>query len=47
MGWGALAAGGVRVIDALGEHMTMVSKPHVETLALQIRACLDESETKP
>jgi amino acid adenylation domain-containing protein len=42
MGWGELAAGGVRIIDAPGKHVTMVSKPHVETLAIQIKACLEK-----
>jgi amino acid adenylation domain-containing protein len=35
-GWGRLAAGGVRVIDIPGEHRTLLNKPHVETLALQL-----------
>jgi thioesterase domain-containing protein len=41
MGWCKFAAGGVRVIDVPGNHQTMVSMPHVETLALRIRGCLD------
>jgi amino acid adenylation domain-containing protein len=45
MGWGDLAASGVRVIDVSGNHQTMVSKPHVETLALKIKDCLKEIET--
>jgi thioesterase domain-containing protein/acyl carrier protein len=44
MGWGALAAGGVRVIDVPGDHETMVRKPHVETLAMRINACLDADD---
>jgi thioesterase domain-containing protein len=44
MGWGALVGGGVRVIDVPGDHETMVRKPHVETLAMRIRACLDEDD---
>jgi amino acid adenylation domain-containing protein len=44
-GWSELAAGGVRVIEVPGDHGTMVGKPHVETLALRIRECLDEAET--
>jgi thioesterase domain-containing protein len=39
-----LAAGGVRVVEVPGDHGTMVGNPHVETLALRIRECLDEAE---
>ena len=45
MGWGEFARGGVRVIDVAGNHYTIVSRPHVESLALRIRDCLDEVET--
>jgi hypothetical protein len=44
-GWAELAAGGVRVVEVYGDHQTMVGKPHAETLALQIRECLDQAET--
>jgi thioesterase domain-containing protein len=44
-GWSELAAGGVRVIEVHGDHGTMVGIPHVETMALRIRECLDEAET--
>jgi thioesterase domain-containing protein/acyl carrier protein len=44
-GWSELATGGVRVVEIPGDHLTMVGKPHVETLALRIRECLDEAET--
>jgi thioesterase domain-containing protein/acyl carrier protein len=44
MGWGELAAGGVQVIDIPGDHQTMMSRPHVETLALRIRDCLNRVE---
>jgi thioesterase domain-containing protein len=43
MGWGDLAASGVRVIDIPGTHATMLNDPNVETLAAQIRACLDDA----
>src|SRR5262249_54533253 len=45
MGWGDLAAGGVRVVEVPGDHHTMVLKPHVETLALRIRNCLSKAVT--
>jgi thioesterase domain-containing protein len=41
MGWNALALGGVRIIDVNGDHQTMIRKPHVEALALQISNCLN------
>jgi len=44
-GWGELAAGGVRVVEVPGNHQSMVGEPHVETLAMRIRECLDEAET--
>jgi len=44
-GWGALAVGGVRIVDVPGHHYSMMSKPHVETLALRIRAYITEAET--
>jgi amino acid adenylation domain-containing protein len=44
-GWSELAVGGVKVIEVPGTHGTMVGAPHVETLALRIRECLDEVET--
>ena len=40
-GWDKLAAGGVRVIDVPGRHATMLDRPHVETLAKRIIACLN------
>ena len=45
MGWGDLAAGGVRVVDVPGNHQTMVNRPHVETLALKIKERLNEIGT--
>jgi thioesterase domain-containing protein len=45
MGWGELAIGGVKIIDAPGSHQTMVAKPHVEPLALLIRDYLNGTET--
>jgi thioesterase domain-containing protein len=47
MGWDNLAAGGVRVVEVPGSHQTMVNKPHVETLALRIRECLDGIREQP
>jgi thioesterase domain-containing protein len=33
----------VRIVDVSGDHETMVRKPHVDTLALKIRASLDNT----
>ncbi|HKX31469.1 MAG TPA: amino acid adenylation domain-containing protein [Blastocatellia bacterium] len=45
MGWKRLAGGGVQIIEVPGDHLTMVKKPQVETLARRIAACLDEVKT--
>jgi thioesterase domain-containing protein len=44
MGWGKLAAGGVRIVEVPGTHTTMLDEPHVETVALQIKCCLNQAE---
>jgi thioesterase domain-containing protein len=41
-GWGATAAGGVRVIEVPGTHLTMLEEPHVRELGAQLAALLDE-----
>jgi thioesterase domain-containing protein len=38
--WGAFAEGGVDVIRVPGTHDTLLSEPHVRTLAGRLRACL-------
>jgi hypothetical protein len=35
----------VQIVAAPGHHETMVAKPHVETLALLIKDCLNGTET--
>jgi thioesterase domain-containing protein len=47
MGWGELASGGVRIVNVPGDHTTMLSKPHVETLAQRIKAHLGDTQTIP
>jgi thioesterase domain-containing protein len=44
MGWGELAAGGVQVVEVTGNHQTMMKRPHVEILALNIKTCLNGNE---
>ncbi|HKX27258.1 MAG TPA: amino acid adenylation domain-containing protein, partial [Blastocatellia bacterium] len=46
MGWKHLALGEVRIIEVPGDHQTMMSPPHVETLALWIGSCLEEAENR-
>ncbi len=42
LGWNNWAAGGTEVHIVPGNHATMVYKPHVEVLAQELRACLDQ-----
>ncbi len=43
-GWRMLAAGGVDVHRAQGEHMTMLRHPNVTSLAARLSACLDAAQ---
>lgn len=45
LGWGMLAAGGVRVHEIPGYHGSIVMEPRVRILAERLRACLSEAET--
>jgi thioesterase domain-containing protein len=40
LGWAALAAGTLEVHEVPGNHITMLARPHVETLATLLRQCL-------
>ncbi|MFP2928166.1 amino acid adenylation domain-containing protein [Pyxidicoccus sp. 3LG] len=40
LGWGALARGGVEVLEVPGDHFSLVAMPHVEHLAAKLRALL-------
>jgi thioesterase domain-containing protein len=42
LGWNNWAAAGTEVHIVPGNHATMVYKPHVEVLAQELRACLDQ-----
>jgi thioesterase domain-containing protein/aryl carrier-like protein len=42
LGWGRLASTGVEIHDTPGDHLTMLQKPNVKTLAEKLRACLNE-----
>jgi thioesterase domain-containing protein len=44
LGWEELAAEGVDLHWVPGNHHTMVREPHVQVLAKQLRACLEQSQ---
>ncbi len=41
LGWGQIALGGVEIRDIAGEHDFIVEQPYVQTLARELRSCLD------
>ncbi len=41
LGWGELARGGVEVYSVPGRHRSMMARPYVDTLARDLRTCLD------
>lgn len=43
LGWGNLAAEGVAVHTAPGNHFTMLKEPHVQVVARWLRSCIDEA----
>jgi thioesterase domain-containing protein len=43
LGWEGLVAGGIEVVDVPGYHDNMMSRPQVETVARELRACLDRA----
>lgn len=44
LGWGKVAQGGVDIHLVQGNHLSIVSKPHVEILAKQLRNCLEQAD---
>jgi thioesterase domain-containing protein len=46
LGWGKLGAGGVEIYEVPGDHLSMIHEPHVQTLAAQLRACLEAVTNK-
>ena len=42
MGWEQWSAKPIEVYDVSGNHITMLTKPHVSILAQQLRACFDQ-----
>jgi thioesterase domain-containing protein len=43
--WGKLAKGGVEAYEIPGDHVTLVTEPHVRVLAEKLKACLDSRRT--
>jgi thioesterase domain-containing protein len=44
MGWGRLATEGVEIKELSGFHATFLQQPYVQSLAKQLRRCLDEAQ---
>ncbi|MET0647786.1 MAG: amino acid adenylation domain-containing protein [Pyrinomonadaceae bacterium] len=40
LGWGRVAAGGLDIYDVPGDHLNMLERPYVQTVADMIKACL-------
>ncbi len=47
MGWDGLFAGGLEIIETPGDHMSLLTTPHVESLALQLQERLEEFGRRP
>jgi oxalate---CoA ligase len=47
LGWGALAQGGVEVVEVPGDHLSMIHAPHVLALAASLREHLAQPEPVP
>lgn len=50
MGWGRFAQGGVEIRTVPGDHVSMLTRPYVRSLAEQLRECIDKAiciESRP
>jgi thioesterase domain-containing protein/acyl carrier protein len=45
-GWNQVAAGGVEIYEVAGDHNTMMREPHVESLSVQLSACLERGRAE-
>jgi thioesterase domain-containing protein len=45
-GWAAWVAGPWQSMELPGDHFSLVRQPHVQALARQLRACLQQMETE-
>jgi acyl transferase domain-containing protein/thioesterase domain-containing protein/acyl carrier protein len=46
LGWGKLATGGVEIHQIPGHHLNFLRKPYVEIVAEQLKACLNQIQSK-
>jgi amino acid adenylation domain-containing protein len=44
MGWDRLIVGGTEIHHIPGNHLTMLRKPHIQVLAVQLRACIEKAQ---
>ena len=47
LGWANLAIGGVEVHIVQANHVALLVKPHVETLAKELKDCLNDESNLP
>ncbi len=45
MGWDQLIVGGTEIHHIPGNHLTMLRKPHIQVLAVQLKACIEKAQT--
>ena len=43
MGWDGLTENGVEVVEVPGNHFTMISEPHVRSLAERLKSCINDA----
>ena len=43
-GWSELSSEPLQILDVPGDHMTMMTEPHVRVMAERLNSCLDESQ---
>jgi thioesterase domain-containing protein len=44
LGRDAIPAGGVEAYEVPGDHFTLLEEPHIQTLAPQLKSCLDRTQ---
>jgi thioesterase domain-containing protein len=44
MGWDQVSSEPVETYSVPGDHITMMTEPHVRVLAEKLRACLDKAQ---
>jgi oxalate---CoA ligase len=43
LGWGQLVTGGVTTLPVPGEHLSLLSEPHVRVLAEKLKLCMEQT----